>query len=50
MKHMSHSVQASTTFLKSAPSTESSSPVSDSSIRSNSVGKESQRLKQRRQP
>ena len=50
MKHMSLSVQVSTTFLKPALSTESSSPVSDSSMRSKSVGKASQRLKQRRQP
>ena len=49
MKHMSQSVQASTTGLKSALATLSSSPVSDSSIRSNSLGKLSHRLKQRRQ-
>ena len=49
MKHMSQSVQASATDLKPAESTESSSPVSDSSTRSNSRGNESQRLKQRRQ-
>ena len=50
MKHMSQSVQASTTDLKPDESTESSSPVSDSSIRSKSRGNELQRLKQRRQP
>ena len=50
MKHMSQSVQASATDLKPAESTESSSPVSASSTRSKRRGKESQRLKQRRQP
>ncbi len=50
MKQRSQSVQPAITEPKSALSTESSSPDTDSSMRSNSVGKVSQRLKQRRQP
>ena len=49
MKHMSQSVQASTTGFRSALSTASSSPVFDASITSNMRGNESHRLKQRRQ-
>ena len=50
MKHMSQSVQASATALKPALATVSSSPDSDSSIRSKRRGKLSHRLKHRRQP
>ncbi len=50
MKHMSHSVQASTTGLKSALATCRVRRSWTSSMRSNRRGKESQRLKQRRQP
>ena len=50
MKHMSQSVHASTMLGKSAEETPSISPLSDSSTKSNKRGKESHRLKQRRQP
>ena len=50
MKHMSQSVQEFTTLGKSAEETPSISPLSDSSTRSNKRGKESHRLKLRRQP
>ena len=50
MKHMSQSVQASTTGLKSALADAIELAGLDWSIRSNRRGKESQRLKQRRQP
>src|SRR5471032_1940122 len=50
MKHMSQSVQASSTSAYFSFGTPSSSPVGPLSIRSNSRGKESHRLKQRRQP
>ncbi len=46
---MSQSVQAATTGAKPALSTLSSSPVLAASIRSNRRGKDSHRLKQRRQ-
>ncbi len=49
MKHMSHSVQASTTVPSLSLGTASSSPLDELSIRSNSRGNESHRLKQRRQ-
>ena len=48
--HRSHRKHWSTTLPKSALSTPSTSKVSDSSIRSNSVGKAAQRLTHRRQP
>ena len=47
---MSQSVQASTTGWKSLLSTVSNSPEGAASTRSNSRGKLSHRLKQRRQP
>src|SRR5215471_442755 len=50
MKHMSQSVQASSTSAYFSFGTPSSSPDGPLSIRSNRRGKESQRLKQRRQP
>ena len=50
MKHMSQSVQASTTVFRPALSTAANSPLEVASIRSNRRGKLSQRLKQRRQP
>jgi hypothetical protein len=50
MKHMSQSVQACSTVAYFSFGTPSSSPVGPLSIRSNSRGKESHRLKQRRQP
>src|SRR5215475_13101206 len=50
MKQRSQSVQASTTLAKSSLFTSCTSPLADWSTRSNSRGKLSQRLKQRRQP
>src|ERR1700687_2097710 len=50
MKHMSQSVQASTTAGNASERTPSSSPVAELSIRSNSRGNDSHKLKQRRQP
>src|ERR1700722_4315359 len=50
MKHMSQSVQASNTAPKSSDVTSDNSSFGLVSIRSNRRGKESQRLKQRRQP
>src|ERR1043166_828915 len=50
MKHMSHRVQASTILGNSSDVTPSTSSVGLLSIRSNRRGKDSHRLKQRRQP
>jgi hypothetical protein len=47
---MSHSVQASATFLKELLGTVSSSSVGEESTSLNKAGKLSHRLKQRRQP